>query len=418
MSDVKEQVEAAAPAAEVQTTEEPKAQDSAPAATDVVMEATAEPAADETAKNGVTEPASANAGPKTGRKYDASQLPVTDDPETIRHQVEYYLGDCNLPTDKFLWEKTGGEANNPVSLKTLCTFARMKRFQPYSAVVAALKDSEFLEVEGEDGEEVIKRKVAYVCNPDGMKKRMSKSVYIKGFGEETPTTQFDIEAWLEKFGRVDRVKLRREGSHNKGPFKGSVFVEFHTEEIAKEFVARDPAPTWNGQEMKIMLKADYVAEKSRAIEAGEIEPSKHAQKSFYEGREKGGRGRGRGRGGRGSHNGKDDSNDWKKRRENDQNNGFRGGRGRGRGGRGRGGRGGRGGRDDRNGRDNRDNKRDEAAPKSTTNNVRPPMIQTTNEKGAVVDKTAETNGKRSREDDGGEGPPAKKVDTKAAVAAA
>jgi lupus La protein len=311
----------------------------------------------------------------------------------------------------------------------------MKRFQPYSAVVAALKDSQLLVVEGEDGEEVVKRKEPYVCNPDGMKKRMGKSVYIKGFGEETPTTQFDIEAWLEQFGRVDRVKLRREGSHNKGPFKGSIFVEFNTEEIAKEFVARDPAPTWNGQELKIMLKTDYVTEKTRAINAGEIQPSKYAQKTFYEGREKGGRGGARGRGGRGSHNGKDDSNDWKKRRDNDHSNGFRGGRGgrgRGRGGRGRGG---RGGRDERNGRDNRDNKREEGAPKSTTNeyvsqpsteelstnslrSVRPPMIQTTNDKGAVVDKAAETNGKRSRDDDGGEGPPAKKVDTKAGVAVA
>lgn len=312
----------------------------------------------------------------------------------------------------------------------------MKRFQPYSAVVAALKDSQFLVVEGEDGEETIKRKEAYVSNPDGMKKRMNKSVYIKGFGEETPTTQFDIEAWLEQFGRVDRVKLRREGSHNKGPFKGSIFVEFNTEEIAKEFVARDPAPTWNGQELKIMLKSDYVAEKTRAINAGEIQPSKYAQKTFYEGREKGGRGGARGRGGRGSHNGKDDSNDWKNRRENDQSNGFRGGRGgRGRGGRGGRGRGGRGGRDDRNGRDNRDNKREEGAGKSTTNeyvfqpsreelptnslrSVRLPTIQATNDKGAVVDKSADTNGKRSRDDDGGEGPPAKKVDTKAGVAAA
>ena len=65
----------------------------------------------------------------------------------------------------------------------------MKRFQPYSAVVAALKDSQFLVVEGEEGSETVKRKEPYVSNPEGQKKRMANSVYIKGFGEETETTQ-------------------------------------------------------------------------------------------------------------------------------------------------------------------------------------------------------------------------------------
>lgn len=87
MSDVNEQVQAAAPAAEVKAVEEPKAQDTTQASGDVAMESATDAPAVETAKNGEAEPATAAAGPKTGRKYDASQLPVTDDPEAIRHQV-------------------------------------------------------------------------------------------------------------------------------------------------------------------------------------------------------------------------------------------------------------------------------------------------------------------------------------------
>jgi lupus La protein len=323
-----------------------------------------------------------------------------------------------------MWEKTGGCENKPVDLEVLKKFKRMHRFQPWSAVVAALKDSEFLIMEGEEGKETLRRKTAYVSHPEGMKNRTKKSVYIKGFGEETPTTQFDIENWAGKFGKIDRVKLRREGAYQRGPFKGSVFVEFQTEEIAKAFVALDPAPTWEGKGLKIMMKADYIDEKNTAIAKGEIEPSKVPHRSFFEGKEKNPRGGARGRGGRGGHNG--DSNDWKKRRDNDQKNGFRGGRG-GRG-RGRGGRG-RSGRDDRNGRDNRnggDQKKDGAAPKSTNkyvsrpqvvkllanprHSVTQPMIQATNANGKP-----ETNSKRTREDDApAAAPPTKKVDTKSA----
>lgn len=47
-----------------------------------------------------------------------------------------------------------------------------------------------------------------------------------------------------------------------------------------------------------------------------------------------------------------------------------------------------------------------------------PTIQATNEKGEVVVKSAEANGKRARENDEAAAPPAKKVDTKTETAAA
>ncbi|KAK0641616.1 hypothetical protein B0T16DRAFT_393870 [Cercophora newfieldiana] len=416
MSDAatKEQVEAAAPVAEVPAAQEA----SAPAAEDVKVEETpaataAEaPAAVEAAEEkpaAVTESSEApqetqngevnvektnghnQRAHKNNRKYDPSSQPVTDDPALIRNQVEFYFGNSNLPIDKYMWEQTGGPENKSVSLKTICNFSRMRRFQPYSAVVAALKESHFLEVSGEEGEETIKRKTAYVSVPDAQQKKVAQSVYIKGFGEEVKTTQFDIEAWLGNYGAVNHVKLRRNAEDNS--FKGSIFAEFKSEELAKAFVALDPAPTWNGNELKIMMKREYLDEKTRMIQAGEMEPSKFHKSTFYEGKEKGSKERGRGGGGHrgGNRSGKNDSKDWGKKNGFNNRGGGRGGRGRGRGN--RGGRGGRG-RDDREKRGDRS----EAAPRSN-NNVTPPTIQST-----------EANGKRPREDDGGQGPPAKKVD--------
>ncbi|KAK4126206.1 hypothetical protein N657DRAFT_567968 [Parathielavia appendiculata] len=330
---------------------------------------------------------------KKNRKYDPTTQPVTDDPSKIRAQVEFYFGDSNLPIDKFMWEQTGGEENKPMPLKTICNFKRMRQFQPYSAVVAALRESEFLDVLGDEGEETVKRKVGYVSVPEAQKARLERSIYAKGFGDEEPSTQFDVEAFFSKHGHVNHVKLRR--THEE-LFKGSVFVEFSSVEEADAFVKLDPKPTWKGHELLIMKKKDYLEEKTRQIREGEKEPNQHRRVTFFEGKERGGaRGGARGRGRGGKFGG-----DWK---DKDQKNGHKGGRSRGRGRGGRGFRGGRGG-----GRDNkgRDEKKSVEA-KQSTNDVQMPTIQST-----------APHGKRAREDDGGEAPAAKKVDTKAETATA
>lgn len=268
-----------------------------------------------------------------------------------------------------MWESCGGTANKAMPIAKIHSFKRMRVFQPYSAVVAALRESSFLVVSGEEGQELVKRKVAYRPMAETRVKLDASTAYVKGFGDETPETQFDLESFFAKFGEVKGLKLRRTP---EGLFKGSVFVTFPSEEAAQAFVALDPAPTYKGHELKIMSKRAYCDEKSDLIRQGKLEPSSTSSKKFFEGREakKGAQGNKDGRSGDGDgHMG-----DWKKRRENDQKNGFRdgrgggGGRGSGRGGRGRGGRGrggrgrggfGRGGRDN-GGRDG-DAGRDKAA---------------------------------------------------------
>ncbi|OAA44418.1 RNA-binding La domain protein [Metarhizium rileyi] len=320
---------------------------------------------------------------KKNNKFDPSVREVTDDPEAIRKQVEFYFGDWNFPQDKFMWENCGGSENKPILITKIHSFKRMRTFQPYSAVVAALRDSKFLEVSGEEGSEVVKRKTPYKPMPEGKAKAEAATVYVKGFGDESPDTQFDLESFFAKFGEVKGLKLRRT---NESLFKGSVFVTFADEEAAKNFIATEPTPTWKGHQLKIMSKKAYCNEKSDLIRQGKIEPSAHGPRKFYEGKDgnaKSGR-----KGGR-------DQEDWKKRREHDQKNGFRDARG----GRGRGGRGGRGrGGFGRGGRDG--GRRDNGQVKDATYS-----------EGAPEEK--ESNGKRAREEGAAaEEPAAKKVDTK------
>ncbi|CAG9939119.1 unnamed protein product [Clonostachys rosea f. rosea IK726] len=299
--------------------------------------------------------------PRNNRKFDASAREVSDDPVAIRKQVEFYFGDFNFPQDKFMWEQCGGEENKPIAVKKIHSFKRMRSFQPYSAVVAALRDSSLLDVEGEEGEETLKRKVPYKPMGAVKAKTEAATVYVKGFGDETPTTQYDLEVFFSKFGDIKGIKLRRT---NEDFFKGSVFVTFADEEAAKAFVGLNPAPKWNDHDLKIMTKHAYCQEKNELIRQGKLEPNSTNPKKFYEGKLGGGRGRGNDR------NGPRDHDDWKKRRDYDQKNGFRNGRG-------------------------------GTLPRRS---AKKPTIQSSSEA---------TNGKRSREDDGAAGEPAaKKVDVK------
>ncbi|KAH9883831.1 hypothetical protein F4778DRAFT_764990 [Xylariomycetidae sp. FL2044] len=342
-------------------------------------------------------------------KFDVTGLNESDDPVEIRKQVEFYLGDSNLPSDKFLREKVGPD-NDAVPLEIICSFQRMRRYKPYSAVVAALKDSRVLVVEGEEGKEAVRRKQPYDAAKAQPTKRDERSIYAKGFGEEGPRTQFDIEAFFTQFGEHRAVRLRR-GKDNQ-QFKGSVFVEWADKETAEKFMAMEPKPKWQGEHpLLIEWKLDYQARKVVDIRNGTIKPNQKDWKP----RGRGGRGhhggnsgRGRGQGHRGG-----DPDDWKKRRDDDQRNGFRdrrGGRGRGRGNfRGR-------------GRDRNENAREQAkAVAVDSREAGRPVIHTSKggaktEAGAKSNEESKTNanGKRTRDEEGSktEEPASKKVDSK------
>ena len=251
--------------------------------------------------------------------------------------MEFYFSDSNLHMDKFLFSKVDGHKNNPVPISVIHSFKRMRHFQPYSAIVDALKESETLNVVEDDS--CIQRKVPLaeeVQDKDIHEvqkvyedKAMARSVYIKGFGAEEPSTQFDIEAFFAPYGPTNSVRLRRT---NEKIFKRSVFVEFDTEETAKAFLTLDPKPKWKGNDLMIKSKKQYCDEKVDDITSGKIKTRQNSSRDHSKYKRKG----------------DDNSRDWRERRDDDRKNGFqnKGHKGFGSSGRGRGGnRGGRGGRD-------------------------------------------------------------------------
>ncbi|KAL8951218.1 MAG: hypothetical protein Q9183_007473, partial [Haloplaca sp. 2 TL-2023] len=197
----------------------------------------------------------------------------------------------------------------------------MRHFQPFSAIVDALKESKTLDVVNKDE---IRRKVPL---PEGLKDKkmheikavtenefMKRSVYVKGFGDEEPSTQFDIEAFFAKYGTTNSVRLRRTYDKN---FKGSVFVEFDSEEAQQKFLTLDPPPKYNGRDLIIKSKKQYCDDKVEDIREGRIKPKSRGpddrdwrtrrDEEQRDGHGRGGRGKGghRGNRGRGGHQGRE-----------------------------------------------------------------------------------------------------------------
>jgi len=192
----------------------------------------------------------------------------------------------------------------------------MRRFKPYSAVVDALRESEDLVVvdDGEHsgaGNEAVKRKEPLVVltrphdeeNPpttEELFERMVKAsinklencVYVKGFVDDGEDVgQIALENFFKPYGAV-MVRKRRDKEENDR-FKGSVFVEFDSEESQQQFIQLDPKPKFNDRDLVIMSKKEYSEMKCK--EKG-ITPAWLREEEFTSSRRGGGGGRGRGRG--------------------------------------------------------------------------------------------------------------------------
>lgn len=98
--------------------------------------------------------------------------------------------------------------------------------------------------------------VALMTHIDLQNKR---SIYAKGFSVEEEPTEAELKEFYSKYGRVVSLRLRREGQKNRdGAFKGSIFVEFESPEIAETVV--NEATEYKSAEVPLMnmIKADYV----------------------------------------------------------------------------------------------------------------------------------------------------------------
>ncbi|KAF8522761.1 hypothetical protein BU17DRAFT_64220 [Hysterangium stoloniferum] len=197
--------------------------------------------------------------------------------EKVLTQIEFYFADSNLPYDRFMWTLHTANAEHWVPLATVSSFKRMRQFQdkglPWIADVLR-QGSDMLEVD-ESGTSVRRRKE--VREPVG---QFERSVYAKGFGEETPKLQGELENFFGKWGKVSAVRMRRMDQTKK--FKGSAFCEYADMDSVTRFLEADPKPQWDGEDLLTMSKEAYcemkVKEKGLTGKAADYRATHYTQR--------------------------------------------------------------------------------------------------------------------------------------------
>ncbi|KAG9126707.1 hypothetical protein FRC07_002292 [Ceratobasidium sp. 392] len=135
-------------------------------------------------------------------------------------QFEFYFDDANLPYDKFMWKLHTQTPEHWVPISTVASFKRMREFQPKGTdwLLNVLKQSDGLIEIDESGTNV--RRARELLPP---KDQFDRSVYAKGFPDESPDLQIRLEQFFAQFGKVNAVrmpyctmKIKEKGLDKKG----------------------------------------------------------------------------------------------------------------------------------------------------------------------------------------------------------
>lgn len=171
--------------------------------------------------------------------------------QKIRKQIEFYFGDHNLPRDKFLQAELAKSPEGWIPLSILTSFNRLKSLSiDLTLIASSLKSSELVEV-NEDGSCVRRRVPVSESKPT-----LETSLYVKGFGTEQ--TLEELEAYFESRGCEGIAAIRMRRMREDKSFKGSVFLEFPTEQAMQAAMEK----LRSDDSMIVKTKSQYFNEKS------------------------------------------------------------------------------------------------------------------------------------------------------------
>jgi len=179
----------------------------------------------------------------------------------VKKQVEFYFGDSNYPTDKFLRETSQKYKDNYIPIKVILSFKRMKELtQDAALVVKALEGSEVVEVDPTGN--LLKRKQPL----PSVDTSLPRCVYTKKWPLDT--TLEKAQEFFSQFGKVLAVRFRycdKKSDTKDKPrkFKGSLLVEFSTVEEAQNVLTSKPI--YNDNQLEYLTKQIWQQEKREHI---------------------------------------------------------------------------------------------------------------------------------------------------------
>jgi len=184
----------------------------------------------------------------------------------ILRQLEFYFSESNLPRDKFLRELVERDEDRFVEMKTLLKFQRMRDLlQEFGGsnnpdvvdMVVNLLREKSKQLECDERGEMVRRKEDLRAKEEIEEDVEKRSLYANPF--PMTSTIEELQDWFEKTAdeRVLSVRLRRHIASKD--FKGSIFVEFETKDIAEKVKAMKLEH--EGAELTLMFKREYLENK-------------------------------------------------------------------------------------------------------------------------------------------------------------
>ena len=189
----------------------------------------------------------------TEESIAATPVVSQEQEQKIRKQVEFYFGDHNLPKDKFLQAELAKNPQGWIPLAILLSFNRLKSLSTDPAVIMhALMGSDIVEV---CQQSQMVRRIGEIKTGSDM---LERSLYVKAFKPEDTLEQ--VEAFFEAKGVQGIAAIRMRRMRECKTFKGSVFLEFTTQEHLSNALQqlKDDAA------VIVKTKSEYFADKNAA----------------------------------------------------------------------------------------------------------------------------------------------------------
>lgn len=239
---------------------------------------------------------------KDGAAVESAELdiptgPLSDEQKaTIRRQVTFYFCDSNLVKDDFLKDKISKDSEGYVSLALLMSFLRMREILK---IPKEVKEEGFPEALIKNVAEELRTCDSIVVNEDGTKVRRKEVLgdvadVRKAIQERSLcVSKLPVDATLEEleefFGQHVEFNCVWMLKGKEKKFKGKVFLECKSADVAKEFLGK--TVEYKGTSLEMTWKSSATGRK------GDQKRKREQQEDAQAGRGRGrGRGRNRGRG--------------------------------------------------------------------------------------------------------------------------
>ncbi|XP_024891749.1 la protein homolog [Temnothorax curvispinosus] len=203
---------------------------------------------------------------KANGKDTEEEEPSEDLLTKIKAQVEYYFGNVNMQRDKFLIEQTKLD-EGWIPMTVMLNFKMLASLSKnVDVILKALETSDLIEMS--EDKKKIRRSLKHPLpefNEGYRKAQEARTVYVKGF-PLTDTTIDKLKAFFEPYKPFETIVMRKYQDKDKVfKFKGSVFVQFETVDVADAFMKAESVK-YEDTELLRKWAADYNAGKAQEKE--------------------------------------------------------------------------------------------------------------------------------------------------------